>query len=240
MGFSFSDALQSFNPVSGWYASKQASRDRNFRLKMRDTQYQSAVQDLRRAGLNPILATQIGGNATPAAGAVGTMPGDSIATTGKNLAQKKESKAREKESTQAASTGAAQERLLNNQALTALAQKGAHDAAALLARNNAAKAAVEKYHLDLNTPFLEAQRDADSSPAGRDANILRRVFGQPDKSGGIMTGSLGVAKETIGNVVNAIRRDVKNAREKFRSTKSRRPTSRRNRKRNQNRKRRKR
>lgn len=32
---------------------------------MRDTQYQSAVTDLRKAGLNPILAARVGGNATP-------------------------------------------------------------------------------------------------------------------------------------------------------------------------------
>jgi len=42
-----------------------SKKQMEFQERMRDTQYQSAVQDMQKAGLNPMLAYQNGGNAAP-------------------------------------------------------------------------------------------------------------------------------------------------------------------------------
>ena len=48
----------------------EAQKNRDWQERMRATQYQTAVQDLMAAGLNPMLAYSQGGSGTPS-GAVG-------------------------------------------------------------------------------------------------------------------------------------------------------------------------
>lgn len=51
---------------------RRAQASRNWQEKMSNTSYQRAVEDMKRAGINPILAAQLGGASTPAGATGGT------------------------------------------------------------------------------------------------------------------------------------------------------------------------
>ena len=59
------------------YNSAEALADRNFQERMSNTAYQRAVEDMRKAGLNPILAYAQGGASTPG-GSGATITGASM------------------------------------------------------------------------------------------------------------------------------------------------------------------
>ena len=68
----FSSALSAFGGYSGASAANSANsanfqQQMNFEQGMRSTQYQTAVADLQKAGLNPMLAYTHGGAGTPPA-----------------------------------------------------------------------------------------------------------------------------------------------------------------------------
>lgn len=55
---------------SSWMNRRDASQNRKFQERMRNTQWQAAVEDMRKAGINPALAYSQG----PAAAPGGSMP----------------------------------------------------------------------------------------------------------------------------------------------------------------------
>lgn len=59
--------------ISGLFSGRQAKKQRAFQQKMSNTSYQRGMRDMRRAGLNPMLAFSQGGASTPG-GAMGSMP----------------------------------------------------------------------------------------------------------------------------------------------------------------------
>lgn len=59
------------------FNSTEAMKDREWQERMSSTAYQRAVEDMKKAGLNPILAFQNGGASTPG-GSAGTISGASM------------------------------------------------------------------------------------------------------------------------------------------------------------------
>lgn len=55
--------------VSGMFGSSQAKRQMHFQERMSNTAHQREMEDLRRAGLNPLLSGKYGGSTTPAGAA---------------------------------------------------------------------------------------------------------------------------------------------------------------------------
>lgn len=65
------------NSVAMNFNSTEAMKNREWQEQMSNTAYQRAVEDMKKAGLNPILAFQNGGASTPG-GSAGTISGASM------------------------------------------------------------------------------------------------------------------------------------------------------------------
>lgn len=76
--------------IGGASASHEATKTRRWQENMRSTQYQTAVKDMKAAGLNPILAYKQGGAGTPSGA---TAPGYDLKSPGTAYLQAKQLKA---------------------------------------------------------------------------------------------------------------------------------------------------
>lgn len=61
------------NSMAATFSAEEAEKQRDFQEQMRRTQYQTAVADMKDAGLNPMLSVSQGGAGTPM-GAMGSRP----------------------------------------------------------------------------------------------------------------------------------------------------------------------
>lgn len=73
------------NQIAMDYNSAEAQKNRDWQEMMSSTAYQRAMADMKAAGLNPILAANLGGASTPG-GAVGTISGASMGLQGASAA----------------------------------------------------------------------------------------------------------------------------------------------------------
>ena len=73
------------NELAMQYNSAEAQKNRDWQEKMSNTAYQRAMADMKAAGLNPILAANLGGASTPG-GAQGTIAGASMGLQGSSAA----------------------------------------------------------------------------------------------------------------------------------------------------------
>nr|DAV43422.1 MAG TPA: minor capsid protein [Microviridae sp.] len=73
------------NKIAMDYNSAEAQKNRDWQEMMSNTAYQRAMADMKAAGLNPILAANLGGASTPG-GATGTISGASMGLQGASAA----------------------------------------------------------------------------------------------------------------------------------------------------------
>lgn len=186
-------------------AKKEARRNRAFQERMSSTSYQRQMKDLKKAGLNPILSSRLGGASTPP-GATAPIPDFA---GGFN-----QGRATDRENTTAKQTRmnlrgqrmkmTYENKLLVEQRKEAIARTGEHNSSTNLNQANAAYLQMKEISeshsavgLNLhnqimrsNIPAAEAKYYTDSSWLGKWKNRAARLFG-----GGALSTSAAILKK---------------------------------------------
>lgn len=181
-------------------AAKAAKKDRNFQEYMSDTAYQRMVVDLKKAGLNPMMALMKGGASTPGGSTAKTFVPDAKPVTTALATRKLSQELKNMESTERLSNSQA----TKNQMETMLAEAG-------IARQNqdTATSAANQRAIDMSTAIAHLSVPAATNAANIEKGMMGPIYAHSDRVfrsiGGLLTGAAG------GVAVKAMSRGGRNA-----------------------------
>lgn len=145
---------------------KMASQQANFQERMSNTAYRRAMEDMKGAGLNPILAYQQGGASTPS-GSIANQS-DTVTPAVSTAMQYRRTKA-EIENLHELNDKIRSDTILNQ----AMVDSAKADAA--LKANSALKTLTETQQLQLELPGLENAATIDRSIFGKGLSLINRI-----------------------------------------------------------------
>lgn len=172
--------------ASGKMNRREAERNRNFQERMSNTVYQRSMADMKKAGLNPILAYQQGGASSPS-GSMGQQPDMGGAVN-----------------TGVAAFRATNEKTRLSQELLNMRQVAAKDRALEQSSLSTARGIeLDNQFKTMAIPAAQSEADFDQTPAGQELRKFKRFMdGVGILGGGLLGYVLGGRKS--GNSAKSI------------------------------------
>lgn len=167
--------------ASAVMSNKQARRNRRFQERMAKTKYQYTMEDMKKAGLNPILAYKQGAGGTPG-GAMAPVPMDIGSTAAKGVSEGPKG-----------AVALVQRKLMGEQTSAARAQAAASNASA---ENQLAESRLRKAEL---APALVRSEFA-TTPGGQAAIEAQMRMGKGGTIPSLISGGLSAGASAMDEV----------------------------------------